>query len=107
MIDGRLLHSTTSLCRHCKQGIAADVVATAAGEVWMTKACAEHGRQEVRLSTSADWYERTRAIAGPVGSPASPPADRHAVDKGCPFDCGPCTSHTQKVRLPVVTITSA
>ena len=37
----------------------------------------------------------------------SPAQGRHAVDKGCPFDCGPCESHTQKVRLPVVTITSA
>ncbi len=102
-VEGRLLHRTTSLCKVCKQATPADIVATAAGEVWMTKACASHGRQEVRISTSAAWYERTRAIA----SKPTPPPDRQAVDKGCPFDCGPCESHTQKVRLPVVTITSA
>ena len=102
-ITGRLLHQTTSLCKVCKQAVAADVVATGAGEVWMTKTCVHHGDQEVRLSTSAEWYERTRAIA----TPDNPPPARDAVDKGCPFDCGPCESHTQKVRLPVVTITSA
>ncbi|HVV85424.1 MAG TPA: radical SAM protein [Kofleriaceae bacterium] len=102
-VAGRLVHSTTSLCKECKQAVAADVIATEAGEVWMTKTCAQHGWQQVRLSTSAAWYERTRAIA----SRPSAPAGRHEVDRGCPFDCGPCASHTQKVRLPVVTITSA
>src|SRR5205807_864418 len=29
------------------------------------------------------------------------------VEHGCPFDCGACSSHQQKVRLPVVPITSA
>src|SRR4029077_4548602 len=29
------------------------------------------------------------------------------VSAGCPFDCGPCPSHQQKVYLPVVPITSA
>src|SRR5581483_6937567 len=62
------------------------------------------GLQEVRLSTSADWYERTRGIAP---RPVPPRVTLKPVEHGCPFDCGPCTSHQQKVRLPVVTITSA
>ncbi len=98
-----LLHETVSLCRVCKAAVPARVVARA-GEVWMEKSCADHGAQEVRLSTDAGWYERTRAIA-PKHSP--PPRFRREVEHGCPFDCGPCTSHTQKIRLPVVTITSA
>ncbi len=103
LISGRLLHSTTSLCKDCKQAIPADLIASAADEVWMTKTCPVHGDQEVRISTSVAWYERTRAIA----AQPNPPPERHPVDKGCPFDCGPCESHTQQVRLPVVTITSA
>ena len=47
---------------------------------------------------------RTRAIM-PVD--ARPAHVKHDIEHGCPFDCGPCESHTQKVRLPVVTITSA
>ena len=59
----------------------------------------------MQLSNSATaWYEATRAIP-PV--PGRPQIQKTAVDKGCPFDCGPCPSHTQKIRLPVVTITSA
>jgi 7,8-dihydro-6-hydroxymethylpterin dimethyltransferase len=58
----RLVHTTTSLCRTCKEAVPARVVAVASGEVWMTKTCAHHGAQEVRLSTSAAWYEQTRAV---------------------------------------------
>lgn len=99
----RLLHTTTSLCRTCKEAVPAEVVAQA-GCVWMRKACPQHGAQEVRLSTDAGWYERTRAERQ---HRVSPRVIKKEVDHGCPFDCGPCTSHTQKVRLPVVTITSA
>jgi 7,8-dihydro-6-hydroxymethylpterin dimethyltransferase len=99
----RLLHTTTSLCKVCKEATPASIVAVG-NEVWMRKACAEHGAQEVRISTSVDWYERTRATKQVF---AAPRVVKKAIDLGCPFDCGPCTSHTQKVRLPVVTITSA
>ncbi|MBL8681681.1 MAG: radical SAM protein [Myxococcales bacterium] len=100
----RLLNETTSLCRTCKQAIPARVVADARNEVWMHKRCEAHGPQSARLSTNAEWYERTRAIR-----PKSAPVTRETrpVDKGCPFDCGPCESHAQRIRMPVVTITSA
>jgi uncharacterized radical SAM superfamily Fe-S cluster-containing enzyme len=102
--EERVLHETTSLCKVCKNAVRASVVADAAGEVWMQKTCEEHGPDTVRLSTGAEWYERTRAL-----SPrrVAPRIVKNEVHHGCPFDCGPCTSHTQKVRLPVVTITSA
>ena len=100
----RLINQTTSLCKVCKNAVAAQVVARPGGEVWMRKRCDVHGAQEVRLSTSAEWYERTRAIQP---TRVAPKIVKTAVDKGCPFDCGPCASHTQKIRLPVVTITSA
>jgi uncharacterized radical SAM superfamily Fe-S cluster-containing enzyme len=103
-LTDRLLHTTTSLCRTCKEAVPADVVALANDEVWMKKRCAAHGAQEVRLSTSARWYEETRAVKQRFSPPR---VFKKQVEDGCPFDCGPCTSHTQKVRLPVVTITSA
>ena len=104
MRDGeQRLHVTTSLCKVCKNAVEAEVVATADHAVWMRKACPEHGAQEVQLSDDAGWYQRTRAYA----PRRVPPAAGRPVEHGCPFDCGPCASHTQKVRLPVVTITSA
>jgi hypothetical protein len=98
-----LLHRTTSLCRECKNAVPADVVARGA-EVWMEKSCPRHGAQEVRLSDDVGWYQRTRAITTPARPPRHQPKPVH---HGCPFDCGACAQHEQKVRLPVVTITSA
>src|SRR6187549_1450406 len=40
-------------------------------------------------------------------APNTPPTDARPVKNGCPFDCGPCKSHQQKVYMPVVPITSA
>lgn len=102
--DERLINETTSLCKTCKNAVPARILALPNGEVWMRKVCFEHGPQEVRLSTDAEWYERTRAIQPRL---APPRIIKKEVELGCPFDCGPCTQHTQKIRLPVVTITSA
>lgn len=99
----RLLHTTTSLCRTCKNGVPARVVAEPDQTVWMEKTCEAHGPQRVRLSTNAAWYAETRAM----GSVATPPKHTRPVEQGCPFDCGACTQHTQKTRLPVITLTSA
>ena len=52
----RLVHETTSLCRVCKNAVAAGVWATAAGEIWMRKRCAAHGLQEVRLSRDSGGF---------------------------------------------------
>ena len=102
-LGDRLLHVTTSLCKACKQGIEARVV-DRGGYVWMTKSCAAHGVQDIEISNNVEWYERTRAIATPK---APPNKAFKEIELGCPFDCGSCAAHEQKVRLPVVTITSA
>jgi uncharacterized radical SAM superfamily Fe-S cluster-containing enzyme len=100
-----LLHETTSLCRICKNAVPARVVARGT-DVVMEKTCPAHGAQSVRLSDDVAWYDRTREIA-PRRRPQSLALYQAPVHHGCPFDCGPCESHEQKVRLPVVTITSA
>jgi uncharacterized radical SAM superfamily Fe-S cluster-containing enzyme len=103
-VDERLIHETSGLCKVCKNAIDVRVVARPDGEVWMRKACAAHGPQDVRISTDAAWYEATRKTERTKIPPRTTPKEVH---HGCPFDCGACTSHEQKVRLPVVTITSA
>jgi hypothetical protein len=99
----RLLHLTTSLCRTCKNGVAARVVARGE-EVWLLKRCATHGDEAHLVCPSLDWYQRTRAFR-----PKGPPAGevRRTVDLGCPFDCGMCAQHNVSLAMPVVTITSA
>lgn len=98
----RLLKTTTSLCATCKRAVPAELWRTA-GQVVMRKVCDVHGPAEVIVSPSADWYD---AVVGhaPV---MTRPAPRKDVAQGCPFDCGPCTSHEQEVQLPIVPITSA
>ena len=97
------IHTTTSLCVVCKHATPANVVEREGG-VWMTKTCSEHGYQEVMLSNNAIWYRRTRAIELRLQPPRKAVKE---IDEGCPFDCGTCTAHEARVRLPVVTITSA
>ncbi|MBI5517599.1 MAG: radical SAM protein [Deltaproteobacteria bacterium] len=101
---GALLHPTTSLCRTCKRALPALVEAREDRSVWLSKSCPEHGAQSVRLSTDAAWYAATRAVKPVASAPRRTPRPVHF---GCPFDCGACAQHGQKVRLPVVTITSA
>ncbi len=102
MPDARL-RATTSLCSRCKRSVEAEVWRRG-GEVVMTKSCPAHGPEEVLLSSSAAWYEETVAAA-PTLTP--PPVVKKEVEQGCPYDCGPCTSHEQRVHMPVVPITSA
>lgn len=99
-----ILYRTTSLCRSCKNALPAEVVSSEEGEVFLRKSCPEHGEQSVKLSTDVDWYLRTRAEEPRL---VAPEGERRGIEHGCPFDCGPCEQHQQKVRLPVVTITSA
>ncbi|MEZ4370216.1 MAG: radical SAM protein [Polyangiaceae bacterium] len=99
----RRLSTTTSLCPRCKRGIAAEIEERGS-EVWMRKACPDHGAFEVRLSTDSAWYQATEQLAA-IDAP--PPHVARDIEHGCPFDCGPCASHTQSIKLPVVTITSA
>jgi hypothetical protein len=98
----RLLKTTTSLCATCKRAAPAELWRSD-GRVVMRKVCDVHGPAEVVISSSADWYDGVVGHA-PV---MTRPAPRKEVAQGCPFDCGPCTSHEQQVQLPIVPITSA
>jgi 7,8-dihydro-6-hydroxymethylpterin dimethyltransferase len=99
----KLINYTTGLCTTCKASIDAVIFQNDHNEVIMRKECKLHGEENVRLSTNAEWYIKTRNIKAPHNKPAK----AHEIKDGCPFDCGPCSAHTQKVRLPVVNITSA
>lgn len=98
----RLLKTTSSLCAVCKRATPAEIWRSS-GRVVMRKVCDVHGASEVLVSPSAEWYE---SIVGYAPVLARPEA-RKQVSQGCPFDCGPCTSHEQQSQLPIVPITSA
>jgi hypothetical protein len=73
-------------------------------EVFLLKHCPDHGAERVRVASSVDWYLDALSFLAPSSPPAGPVKP---VEHGCPFDCGPCASHQERVALPVVPITSA
>lgn len=94
---------TKSLCATCKVEVDARIWLRD-GAVWFRKFCPEHGHQEVLVASSADWYLDALSFL----SVTTPPARvMKKVTHGCPFDCGTCEQHQQKMFLPVLPITSA
>lgn len=98
----QVLSNTTSLCTVCKRSISAQLWQVDE-QIWMRKICCEHGKQEVLISSNAEWYQEIIAMLPVLTSPN--PAN--PVKQGCPFDCGPCTQHQQQALLPIVPITSS
>ena len=94
---------TKSLCGTCKTAVDAKIVFED-DAVWFDKFCPTHGHQRCRVSSSVEWYLDALSFIAPNTPPRriSKP-----VTDGCPFDCGACPSHQQKVYLPVVPITSS
>src|SRR5262245_61011283 len=101
---GHVYYSMTrGLCGTCKGPV--DVkIHFRRDEVWFDKFCPVHGHQECMVSSSVEWYLDALSFV----APSTPPrGDVRPVQHGCPFDCGPCQSHQQRVFMPVVPITSA
>jgi uncharacterized radical SAM superfamily Fe-S cluster-containing enzyme len=94
---------TKGLCGTCKAAVDAKVIFRQ-GAVYLDKFCPQHGKQECLVASSVEWYLDCLSFV----APNTPPRRiSKMVEKGCPFDCGACASHQQKVYLPVVPITSA
>lgn len=102
-MTGHVYYSMTKgLCRVCKTGVDAKILFRD-GAVYLDKFCPDHGKQEVLAATSVEWYLDCLSFV----APHTPPKHvKKPVSGGCPFDCGPCSSHQQKVYLPVIPITS-
>ncbi len=95
--------STKSLCRVCKKGVDAKIHFIG-DAVYFDKFCPDHGKEQVLVSSSVEWYLDSLSFVAP-STPVK--GETKEVRAGCPFDCGPCKSHQQKVFMPVVPITSA
>lgn len=94
---------TKSLCGTCKGAVDAKVVFRD-DAVWFDKFCPDHGHEHCRVASSVEWYLDALSFVAPN---TPPKRISKPVSEGCPFDCGACPSHQQKVYLPVIPITSA
>lgn len=96
------LRTTSSLCPRCKRVVPAEIWRD--GErVVMRKSCGEHGEFETLVSSDYRWWAQTVDVAPEL----TRPVDAKPVAQGCPYDCGSCAQHQQRVELPIVPITSA
>ncbi len=95
---------TKSLCSTCKKAVDAKIIFKG-GQVWFDKFCEEHGHQECMVASSVQWYLDALSFVAPNTPPKT--VRKEISSRGCPFDCGPCSSHQQKTYLPVIPITSA
>ena len=62
---------TMSLCHHCHRKIPAELFEQG-GDVWIRKACPEHGEFEARYWRDATLYRAMSEVVG--GEPSSPVA---------------------------------
>lgn len=99
--DEIYLNSTLAYCEHCGKTEFARIMARESG-VFMERVCPVNGTASVKIAKDPAWYQernsRPHAVASGCG-------DR-PVEKGCPFDCGPCQAHTGKLHLPIFSITN-
>jgi len=93
---------TKSLCRVCKDAVDAKIIFRD-DAVFLNKFCPRHGKQECLIASSVAWYLDCLTFVAPH---TPPKLVMTPVSAGCPFDCGPCASHQQKLELPVVRIPS-
>jgi MoaA/NifB/PqqE/SkfB family radical SAM enzyme len=94
---------TKSLCGTCKLAVDAKIIFRD-GKVWFDKFCPDHGHEECLAASSVEWYLDALSFVAPN---TPPKRISKPVSAGCPFDCGACPSHQQKVYLPVIPITSS
>lgn len=94
--------TVSSLCPVCLMKISGVVRETSDGVV-LEKACPIHGTFWVIISSDLETYEKMRATARKVTSPARYGAE---VKLGCPDDCGLCPQHDQHTCLAILDITS-
>ena len=98
-----ILGKTKSLCPECLATIEADIVSEM-DCVYLKKSCFHHGPfSTVIWRDSADSYSSWGKNSQAGGRPENVLTE---VAKGCPHDCGPCTSHTEGVCLALVEVTA-
>lgn len=93
---GRRIKATTSLCPTCLVRIPADVFERS-GEVWMDKACLDHGQFSVLLASDTRHYFVADPAASSLGSCCGP--SRHCGDQTANHSCNMLIEITQRCNL--------
>jgi uncharacterized radical SAM superfamily Fe-S cluster-containing enzyme len=92
---------TISLCNECHKRIDAKIIFED-DNVYITKACSEHGFQKVLIATDIEFYKQIRNYNKASEYPIKPHTE---TLYGCPYDCGICPDHEQHSCLTLIEIT--
>ncbi len=96
----RVYCETSALCSACGQRSPA-VLASRGGQVWLSKACPEHGEHEELFEENARFFERQSEY----DKPSTPTLKETITKDGCPDDCGLCEAHNQHTCIALLEIT--
>ena len=91
---------TQSLCPLCLKVLPA-LIYEKEKQVFMSKACPEHGEFDVYLWPDAERYRRLSGLV----IPAIPRRPQTESVNGCPLDCGLCPVHRRGVTLAEIEVT--
>ncbi|MBN1872598.1 MAG: radical SAM protein [Anaerolineae bacterium] len=95
-----ILAATESVCPECLARIPAFHIRRGA-DVYLTKACEEHGVFETIIWRGEPAYETW--IRPKL--PTTPEKPLTTVERGCPFDCGLCPDHRQQTCTALLEVT--
>lgn len=94
---------TESLCPVCLRRIDAELLSDETG-VYLTKTCRDHGRFKTLVwRGTADSFSAWGRSSQCGGGPEKILTD---ANRGCPYDCGPCSAHNEGVCLALIEVTS-
>jgi len=95
------LNNTTAYCSQCGKTELARIVASDSG-VYMERLCGQSGSRRIKIAADKEWYTQRMRLLPEMSAVGHP----KAAAQGCPRDCGPCTWHSNGLRLPVFSITN-
>jgi uncharacterized radical SAM superfamily Fe-S cluster-containing enzyme len=99
--DYSFREATTSICPHCLSSIPAKIILKN-NSIYIMKHCPEHGEQTELLEEDADYFIRKEEF----DKPGTLSKCQTSCKKGCPFDCGLCTSHEQHTCIALIEVTN-
>lgn len=95
------LGSKHGVCEKCGSFVPIKVI-NDNGNIFYLKKCKLCGEQRTLISVDADYYEKSNNCTNAL----TPPIKRRTVTKrGCPYDCGLCENHTQRICMAMVETT--
>ncbi len=98
-----LIKATKSICPECQEIIDANYIEDN-GQVFMVKECKDHGKYRDLISINADHFRWIQQFTFNSDAKIKNPQVPQKI-RGCPHDCGTCSSHVNSPAIAIVDVT--